>query len=105
MELYRHFGYFALGAISCLLFTEIAKYTIGRLRPHFLTICNPEFTSQLCQVSRVESSLQTEYRLSSFHFNTKIIFTDTLIKDGSAMNYEKFVVENENIICRGKIIF
>ena len=50
VELYRHFGYFSLGAISCLLFTEIAKYTIGRLRPHFLTVCNPEFTSQLCQV-------------------------------------------------------
>eukprot|EP00088_Acartia_fossae_P058973 TRINITY_DN6951_c0_g1_i2.p1 TRINITY_DN6951_c0_g1~~TRINITY_DN6951_c0_g1_i2.p1 ORF type:complete len:392 (-),score=41.20 TRINITY_DN6951_c0_g1_i2:798-1973(-) len=49
IELYRHFGYFLLGCVSCLLFTEIAKYTIGRLRPHFLTICDPEFTEELCR--------------------------------------------------------
>ena len=49
IELYRHFGYFLLGCISCLLFTEIAKYTIGRLRPHYLTICDPDFTDELCK--------------------------------------------------------
>jgi len=48
VEIYRHFGYFALGALGCLLFTEIAKYTIGRLRPHFLTLCQPVLTSELC---------------------------------------------------------
>ena len=49
IELYRHFGYFLLGSVSCLLFTEIAKYTIGRLRPHFLTICDPDLTEELCR--------------------------------------------------------
>jgi hypothetical protein len=34
---------------SCLLFTELAKYTIGRLRPHFLVVCNPELTDALCK--------------------------------------------------------
>jgi len=48
VEIYRHFGYFALGALGCLLFTEIAKYTIGRLRPHFLTLCQPKLDSELC---------------------------------------------------------
>lgn len=48
-ELYRHFGYFTLGALTCLLFTEMAKYTIGRLRPHFLTICQPDLTDELCK--------------------------------------------------------
>jgi phosphatidate phosphatase len=48
-ELYRHFGYFTLGALTCLLFTEMAKYTIGRLRPHFLTICQPDLTEALCK--------------------------------------------------------
>jgi len=42
VELYRYFGYFALGASGCLLFTELAKYTVGRLRPHFLTLCQPD---------------------------------------------------------------
>jgi len=48
VELYRHFGYFTLGAITTLLFTELSKYTIGRLRPHFLTLCKPKLTSELC---------------------------------------------------------
>jgi len=48
-ELYRHFGYFTLGALTCLLFTEMAKYTIGRLRPHFLTVCQPDLVDDLCK--------------------------------------------------------
>lgn len=48
VEIYRHFGYFALGALGCLVFTEIAKYTIGRLRPHFLTLCQPNLGPELC---------------------------------------------------------
>ena len=49
MELYRHFGYFSLGALTTLLFTELAKYTVGRLRPHYLTLCDPELTEELCK--------------------------------------------------------
>jgi len=49
VELYRQFGYFTLGALTTLLFTELAKYTIGRLRPHYLTVCNPELTDELCK--------------------------------------------------------
>ena len=47
VELYRHFGYFSLGALTCLLFTELSKYSIGRLRPHYLTLCMPNM--QCCQ--------------------------------------------------------
>lgn len=49
VELYRHLGYFTLGALTCLLFTEMAKYTVGRLRPHYLTICNPDLTEENCK--------------------------------------------------------
>ena len=48
VELYRHFGYFTLGALTTLLFTELAKYTIGRLRPHYLSLCGPRLTPELC---------------------------------------------------------
>jgi len=49
VELYRQFGYFILGALTTLLFTEMAKYTIGRLRPHFLTLCQPDYGKEkLC---------------------------------------------------------
>lgn len=49
VELYRHLGYFTLGALTCLLFTEMAKYTVGRLRPHYLTICNPDLSPANCK--------------------------------------------------------
>ena len=49
VELYRCFGYFTLGALTTLLFTELAKYTIGRLRPHYLTVCGPRLTDELCR--------------------------------------------------------
>jgi len=49
VELYRHFGYFTLGALTTLLFTELSKYNIGRLRPHFLTLCKPKLTPELCK--------------------------------------------------------
>ena len=34
-----------LGAICCVLLTDIAKYTVGKLRPHFLTLCNPDYNN------------------------------------------------------------
>ena len=49
VELDRHFVCFTLGALTTLLFTELAKYNIGRLRPHFLTLCKTKLTSELCQ--------------------------------------------------------
>lgn len=35
-------GVFGFGAACTVLTTDIAKYTIGRLRPHFMKICMPE---------------------------------------------------------------
>ena len=43
IELYRHMGYMTVGAMTCFLFTDISKFTIGRLRPHFLSICQPDY--------------------------------------------------------------
>ncbi|XP_046596702.1 putative phosphatidate phosphatase isoform X1 [Neodiprion lecontei] len=37
---YYHIGIFGFGSACTVLTTDIAKYTIGRLRPHFLTVCN-----------------------------------------------------------------
>ena len=31
------------GMLICILVTDILKYSVGKLRPHFLTICNPDF--------------------------------------------------------------
>ena len=34
-----------LGAMCCVLLTDIAKYSVGKLRPHFLTLCDPDYNS------------------------------------------------------------
>ena len=49
IELYRILGYFILGALFTLLTTEMAKFKIGRLRPYFLTVCNPDLTDAMCK--------------------------------------------------------
>lgn len=35
---------FFFGAAVTQLTTDIAKYSVGRLRPHFLTVCKPNAT-------------------------------------------------------------
>lgn len=39
---------FTLGIAIVLLLTEIAKRWIGRLRPHFMDVCKPDFTKFNC---------------------------------------------------------
>ena len=33
------------GLLCCILLTDVAKYSVGRLRPHFLTLCNPDYNN------------------------------------------------------------
>ncbi|KAH0952140.1 hypothetical protein HN011_011207, partial [Eciton burchellii] len=44
---YEKVGVFGFGTICTVLFTDIAKYTIGRLRPHFMKICVPNIDCNL----------------------------------------------------------
>lgn len=37
-NLYKYIGMFSFGAACCQLTTDIAKYSIGRLRPHFISV-------------------------------------------------------------------
>lgn len=39
---------FALGIAICFLITEVGKRTIGRLRPYYLTLCNPVWANLEC---------------------------------------------------------
>lgn len=43
-ETYKVVGVFLFGCACQQLTTDIAKYTIGRLRPHFFTVSNFFFT-------------------------------------------------------------
>ena len=39
---YKEIGVFWFGAVCSQLITDIGKYSIGRLRPHFIDVCNPD---------------------------------------------------------------
>ncbi|KAH8275625.1 hypothetical protein KR026_011869, partial [Drosophila bipectinata] len=41
IECYKKLGIYAFGAVVSQLTTDIAKYSIGRLRPHFIAVCQP----------------------------------------------------------------
>ncbi|KAM7344606.1 wunen isoform 2-T2 [Cochliomyia hominivorax] len=41
VECYKKIGIFGFGAAVSQLTTDIAKYSIGRLRPHFIEVCQP----------------------------------------------------------------
>ena len=52
VELYEVSGPYILGALSCMVATDSAKFSVGRLRPHFLTLCRPDFNrTGLCRDS------------------------------------------------------
>jgi len=52
VSIYAFLGLFLLGAAVNVLMTDVGKYTVGRLRPHYLSLCNPQGVSSLCNDSR-----------------------------------------------------
>ncbi|XP_058472506.1 phospholipid phosphatase 1 isoform X2 [Solea solea] len=47
-SVYKAIGTFLFGAAMSQSLTDIAKYSIGRLRPHFLDICRPDWREINC---------------------------------------------------------
>jgi len=47
-QVYNVAGVFVFGAFVNHLLTDTSKYTIGRLRPHFIQVCNPNLTKDQC---------------------------------------------------------
>lgn len=46
--LYRAVGAFLMGSCSTMLISEVIKLVGGRLRPHFLDVCDPDYTKFSC---------------------------------------------------------
>uniref|UniRef100_A0A182NLS8 Phosphatidic acid phosphatase type 2/haloperoxidase domain-containing protein n=1 Tax=Anopheles dirus TaxID=7168 RepID=A0A182NLS8_9DIPT len=42
VQAYKSIGMFGFGAAVSQLLTDVGKYTIGRLRPHFIDVCRPK---------------------------------------------------------------
>nr|XP_033787164.1 phospholipid phosphatase 1 isoform X2 [Geotrypetes seraphini] len=53
--IYKAIGTFIFGAAVSQSLTDIAKYTIGRLRPHFLDICKPDWSKINCSFGYIEN--------------------------------------------------
>ncbi|XP_030888922.1 phospholipid phosphatase 3 [Leptonychotes weddellii] len=53
--LYKQVGCFLFGCAISQSFTDIAKVSIGRLRPHFLNVCNPDFSQINCSEGYIEN--------------------------------------------------
>ncbi|KAJ3605917.1 hypothetical protein NHX12_027960 [Muraenolepis orangiensis] len=48
VSVYKAVGTFLFGAAMSQSLTDIAKYSIGRLRPHFLDVCKPDWSKINC---------------------------------------------------------
>lgn len=47
-RLYYFLGYFAIGSAATVSITSFGKYSIGRLRPHFVSVCQPTWSAFNC---------------------------------------------------------
>ncbi|XP_028832343.1 phospholipid phosphatase 3-like isoform X2 [Denticeps clupeoides] len=54
--IYKQVGVFTFGCAVSQSFTDLAKVSVGRLRPHFLDVCRPDFTTINCSLGYI-----TEY--------------------------------------------
>lgn len=46
--LYKQIGIFLFGACISMILTDVGKYSIGRLRPHFIAACKPNINITIC---------------------------------------------------------
>ncbi|XP_043479184.1 putative phosphatidate phosphatase [Leptopilina heterotoma] len=73
---YCKIGLFGFGAFATILTTDVGKYTIGRLRPHFMKVCVPSVNCSLpenhhqyiedfvCTAKNLSPKMSKELRLS-----------------------------------------
>lgn len=53
VRLYTFLGFFFLGICFNQIMVDIAKYTIGRHRPHFMDVCKPNIGYKICPQDHV----------------------------------------------------
>ncbi|KAM3619598.1 uncharacterized protein V6R79_010685 [Siganus canaliculatus] len=51
--LYKQMGVFLFGCAVSQSFTDIAKVSVGRMRPHFLDVCRPDFSTINCSLGYI----------------------------------------------------
>ena len=71
-----------LGFSLCMLITDVSKYSLGRLRPYFLTVCNPDLEDVCFQVrdEYVEEDDDSDYYQEVHHLKY-VVENDTCTGD------------------------
>ncbi|KAJ6217898.1 hypothetical protein RDWZM_009055 [Blomia tropicalis] len=72
-QCYLHLIPLAFGAVTSQFITDIAKYSIGRLRPHFLDMCRPQLSTGSV-VNRITgcvtpNTYETDYTCTNFEMD------------------------------------
>ena len=93
--LFHGISLFALGISLTLCLTEIGKRWVGRLRPHFISVCNPNLNVLNCSTSSV----------SGVYYNPSVLLEkDLLIKYGvvSERDFINHMTRWENLFIAGR---
>ena len=67
-----------LGFSLCMFITDVSKYSLGRLRPYFLAVCNPNFEDVCYQIedSYIEAK-DSNYSYVEIHHSKYVIENNT----------------------------
>lgn len=53
MRVFLQMGVFLFGCAVSQSFTDIAKVSVGRMRPHFLDVCKPDYSTIDCSLGYI----------------------------------------------------
>ncbi|XP_030052740.1 phospholipid phosphatase 3 [Microcaecilia unicolor] len=91
--LYKEIGAFLFGCTVGQSLTNIAKLSIGRLRPNFLAICRPDFSTLNCSAGYVENYTCTTENKSAVREARKSFYSGHASFSMYAMLYLVFYLQ------------
>ena len=67
-----------LGFSLCMLITDVSKFSLGRLRPHFLAVCNPNLEEVCYQIENTYIEVEdSDYSYTEVHHQKYVIENNT----------------------------
>lgn len=74
VQAYKSIGMFGFGAAVSQLLTDVGKYTIGRLRPHFFDVCQPKMRDgTFCNATINQGKYITDFECTSLKSSTRML--------------------------------
>lgn len=69
----KTYSVFLFGMATVCIFTDSIKYSVGRLRPHFLDLCKPDFTKFNCTTPDGTPRYILEYECTNTMVDDKLL--------------------------------